>query len=60
MDVTELIGARPFEGSKEYAEFVAMGWKKSTTVTETVKPDTEEENGNDNDAMKQRLLSLCF
>ena len=54
MDVTELIGARPFEGSKEYAEFVAMGWKKSTTVTEKVKPETEsteEENGNDNDAM---------
>ena len=45
MDVTELIGARPFAGSKEYAEYIALGWKKTVVLTETTPVEEKDNNG---------------
>ena len=45
MDVTELIGARPFAGSKEYAEYIALGWKKSESLPEAAAVADKDENG---------------
>ena len=47
MDVTELIGARPFAGSKEYAEYIALGWKKTAGLAETAPAAADKENNGD-------------
>jgi len=44
MDVTELIGVRPFAANKEYAEYVAVGWNKTVTPAAAV-PKEEGSEG---------------
>jgi AFG3 family protein len=44
MDVTNLIGARPFVNNKEYADYIAVGWNAVSKVVSPAEHKDEEEN----------------
>eukprot|EP01036_Dinobryon_divergens_P028615 gene28615-37591_t len=53
----KLIGVRPFAGSKEYAEYIALGWKKTEVLAETTPVAEKDNNGGEHGSVDGGLIN---